>query len=393
MRKRSDYCIRVKDIDTAAREHLESLGVDVSLFSDCYILPGFADVHVHLREPGFLYKETMATGTAAAAAGGFTDIFSMPNLNPCPDSREHLQVQLDAIEKDALVNVYPYGAITVNEAGEQMAELEAIADDVIAFTDDGRGVASEAMMLEAMQRAHSLGRIIVAHCEDENYPKASSETEWKQLERDIELVRKTGCSYHVCHISTKESVELVKKAREAGLDVTCETAPHYLTISNDEIEDDGRFKMNPPIKSAEDRRALIEAVKDGTIDMLATDHAPHSAEEKSKGFAGSAFGIVGMETAFPVVYTHLVDEGIIDIDGLMKLMYENPRKRFGLDVRNLSEELASESPTFTVWNLDEEYSIDPAEFLSMGKSTPFEGWRVKGRCMMTVLDGKKVWER
>lgn len=393
MRKRSDYCIRVKDIDTAAREHLESLGVDVSLFSDCYILPGFADVHVHLREPGFLYKETMATGTAAAAAGGFTDIFSMPNLNPCPDSREHLQVQLDAIEKDALVNVYPYGAITVNEAGEQMAELEAIADDVIAFTDDGRGVASEAMMLEAMQRAHSLGRIIVAHCEDENYPKASSETEWKQLERDIELVRKTGCSYHVCHISTKESVELVKKAREAGLDVTCETAPHYLTISNDEIEDDGRFKMNPPIKSAEDRRALIEAVKDGTIDMLATDHAPHSAEEKSKGFAGSAFGIVGMETAFPVVYTHLVDEGIIDIDGLMKLMYENPRRRFGLDVRNLSEELVSESPTFTVWNLDEEYSIDPAEFLSMGKSTPFEGWRVKGRCMMTVLDGKKVWER
>ena len=393
MRKRSDYCIRVKDIDTAAREHLESLGVDVSLFSDCYILPGFADVHVHLREPGFLYKETMATGTAAAAAGGFTDIFSMPNLNPCPDSREHLQVQLDAIEKDALVNVYPYGAITVNEAGEQMAELEAIADDVIAFTDDGRGVASEAMMLEAMQRAHSLGRIIVAHCEDENYPKASSETEWKQLERDIELVRKTGCSYHVCHISTKESVELVKKAREAGLDVTCETAPHYLTISNDEIEDDGRFKMNPPIKSAEDRRALIEAVKDGTIDMLATDHAPHSAEEKSKGFAGSAFGIVGMETAFPVVYTHLVDEGIIDIDGLMKLMYENPRRRFGLDVRNLSEELVSESPTFTVWNLDEEYSIDPSEFLSMGKSTPFEGWRVKGRCMMTVLDGKKVWER
>ncbi|MDO4485349.1 MAG: dihydroorotase [Bacillota bacterium] len=393
MRKRSDYCIRVKDIDTAARERLESLGVDVSLFSDCYILPGFADVHVHLREPGFLYKETIATGTAAAAAGGFTDIFSMPNLNPCPDSREHLKVQLDAIERNALVNVYPYGAITVNEAGEKMAELEDIADDVIAFTDDGRGVASEEMMLEAMQRAHALDRIIVAHCEDENYPKASSETEWKQLERDIELVRKTGCSYHVCHISTKESVELVKKARSEGLDVTCETAPHYLTISKDEIEDDGRFKMNPPIKSAEDRRALIEAVKDGTIDMLATDHAPHSAEEKSKGFAGSAFGIVGMETAFPVMYTHLVEKGIIDIDELMKLMYENPRRRFGLDVRSLSEELASDAPTFTVWNLDKEYSIDPDEFLSMGKSTPFKGWSVKGRCMMTVLDGKKVWER
>ena len=393
MRNRSGYCVKVKDIDMAERVRLESLGIDVSLFSDCYILPGFADVHVHLREPGFLYKETVATGTAAAAAGGFTDIFSMPNLNPCPDSREHLQVQLDAIEKDALVNVYPYGAITVNEAGEEMADLEDIAGDVIAFTDDGRGVASEEMMLEAMQRARALDRIIVAHCEDENYPKASSETEWKQLERDIELVRKTGCSYHVCHISTKESVELVKKARSQGLDVTCETAPHYLTISKDEIEDDGRFKMNPPIKSAEDRRALIEAVKDGTIDMLATDHAPHSAEEKSKGFAGSAFGIVGMETAFPVMYTHLVEKGIIDIDELMKLMYENPRRRFGLDVRSLSEELESEAPTFTVWNLDEEYSIDPAEFLSMGKSTPFKGWNVKGRCMMTVLDGKKVWER
>lgn len=393
MRKRSDYCMRVKDIDTAARERLEALGVDVSLFSDYYILPGFADVHVHLREPGFLYKETIATGTAAAAAGGFTDIFSMPNLDPCPDSREHLEVQLDAIRKDGIVNVYPYGAITVNEAGEQMADLEGIADDVIAFTDDGRGVASEEMMLEAMERAHALGRIIVAHCEDENYPKASSETEWKQLERDIELVRKTGCSYHVCHISTKESVELVKKARSEGLDVTCETAPHYLTISSDEIEDSGRFKMNPPIKSAEDRQALLDAVRDGTIDMLATDHAPHSAEEKSKGFAGSAFGIVGMETAFPVVYTHLVEKGIIGIDGLMRLMYENPRRRFGLDVRSLGEELASEAPTFTLWNLDEEYSIDPAEFLSMGKSTPFEGWKVKGRCMMTVLDGKKVWER
>ncbi|MDD6647295.1 MAG: dihydroorotase [Firmicutes bacterium] len=393
MRKRSDYCMRVKDIDTAARERLEALGVDVSLFSDYYILPGFADVHVHLREPGFLYKETIATGTAAAAAGGFTDIFSMPNLDPCPDSREHLEVQLDAIRKDGIVNVYPYGAITVNEAGEQMADLEGIADDVIAFTDDGRGVASEEMMLEAMERAHALGRIIVAHCEDENYPKASSETEWKQLERDIELVRKTGCSYHVCHISTKESVELVKKARSEGLDVTCETAPHYLTISSDEIEDSGRFKMNPPIKSAEDRQALLDAVRDGTIDMLATDHAPHSAEEKSKGFAGSAFGIVGMETAFPVVYTHLVEKGIIGIDGLMRLMYENPRRRFGLDVRSLDEELASEAPTFTLWNLDEEYCIDPAEFLSMGKSTPFEGWKVKGRCMMTVLDGKKVWER
>lgn len=393
MRNKFDYFVKVKDVDTAAGERFESFGIDVSLFSNCYILPGFADVHVHLREPGFLYKETIETGTMASAAGGFTDVFSMPNLNPCSDSMEHLQVQLDAIKKDAKINVYPYGSITVNEAGEKMADLEDIAEYVIAFTDDGRGVASEEMMLEAMERAKALGKIVVAHCEDENYPKASAETEWKQLERDIELVRKTGCSYHVCHISTKESVELVRRAKAEGLDVTCETAPHYLTITNEEIEDSGRFKMNPPIKGEEDKKALIGALKDGTIDMLATDHAPHSAEEKSKGFAGSAFGIVGIETAFPVMYTNLVEAGIITLDELIALMYEKPRKRFGLEVKDIKDELAGETPTFTIWNLDEEYSINPEEFLSKGKSTPFEGWNVKGRCMMTVLDGKIVWQK
>ena len=277
---REDYgrFIRVADLDNIAVEHLVSAGIDISLFADRYILPGLTDVHVHLREPGFLYKETMASGTMSAAAGGFTDIFSMPNLDPCPDSMENLKVQLDIIARDAKVNVFPYGAITKGELGNEPADMEAMAEHVIGFTDDGRGVASESMMRDAMKRAKKLGKLIVAHCEDESFPKESSESEWKQLERDIELVRETGCGYHVCHVSTKESVELVRKAKAEGLDITCETAPHYLTISRDETEDSGRFKMNPPIKGAEDRAALIEAVKDGTIDMIATDHAPHSLE-------------------------------------------------------------------------------------------------------------------
>lgn len=387
----NDY-IKVNELNETAKERISSIGIDVSIFNDCYSLPGFADVHVHLREPGFLYKETVATGTASAAAGGFTDIMSMPNLSPCPDSIENLKVQTDAIEKDALVNVYPYGAITVGEMGEKMADLEGIADKVIAFTDDGKGVASESMMLEAMQRAKALGKLIVAHCEDESYPKDAPEAEWKQLERDIELVRKTGCSYHVCHISTKESVELVRAAKAEGLDVTCETAPHYLTISNDQIEDHGRFKMNPPIKTAEDKAVLIEAIKDGTIDMIATDHAPHSEEEKSKGFAGSAFGIIGMETAFPVMYKELVETGIISLEKLIEMLYEGPRKRFGLEVCTLEEELAKERPTFALWDLGAEYRIDPEKFLSMGRSTPFDGWDVKGRCVATVVDGKLIQE-
>lgn len=384
--------VRVADIDNITEEHLGSIGIDVSLFADCYILPGLTDVHVHLREPGFLYKETMKTGTLSAAAGGFTDIFAMPNLNPCPDSMQNLKVQLDIISRDAQVNVFPYGAITKGELGKEPADMEAMADHVIAFTDDGKGVASEEMMLSAMKRAKKLGRLIVAHCEDESFPKESSESEWKQLERDIELVRQTGCGYHMCHVSTKESVELVRKAKSDGLDVTCETAPHYLTISRDEIEDSGRFKMNPPIKGPEDRTALIEAVKDGTIDMIATDHAPHSMEEKSRGFEGSAFGIVGMESALPVMYTKLVAEGVITMEHLIDLMYANPRRRFGMDVCGISEELLKPAPTFTIWNLDESYEINPDKFMTMGRSCPFEGWNVRGRCMLTVINGKKVWE-
>ncbi len=384
--------VRVADIDNITEEHLGSIGIDVSLFADCYILPGLTDVHVHLREPGFLYKETMKTGTLSAAAGGFTDIFAMPNLNPCPDSMQNLKVQLNIISRDAQVNVFPYGAITKGELGKEPADMEAMADHVIAFTDDGKGVASEEMMLSAMKRAKKLGRLIVAHCEDESFPKESSESEWKQLERDIELVRQTGCGYHMCHVSTKESVELVRKAKSDGLDVTCETAPHYLTISRDEIEDSGRFKMNPPIKGPEDRTALIEAVKDGTIDMIATDHAPHSMEEKSRGFEGSAFGIVGMESALPVMYTKLVAEGVITMEHLIDLMYANPRRRFSMDVCGISEELLKPAPTFTIWNLDESYEINPDKFMTMGRSCPFEGWNVRGRCMLTVINGKKVWE-
>ena len=384
--------VRVADIDNITEEHLGSIGIDVSLFADCYILPGLTDVHVHLREPGFLYKETMKTGTLSAAAGGFTDIFAMPNLNPCPDNMQNLKVQLDIISRDAQVNVFPYGAITKGELGKEPADMEAMADHVIAFTDDGKGVASEEMMLSAMKRAKKLGRLIVAHCEDESFPKESSESEWKQLERDIELVRQTGCGYHMCHVSTKESVELIRKAKSDGLDVTCETAPHYLTISRDEIEDSGRFKMNPPIKGPEDRIALIEAVKDGTIDMIATDHAPHSMEEKSRGFEGSAFGIVGMESALPVMYTKLVAEGVITMEHLIDLMYANPRRRFSMDVCGISEELLKPAPTFTIWNLDESYEINPDKFMTMGRSCPFEGWNVRGRCMLTVINGKKVWE-
>lgn len=392
MREYPEKFIKAGDVDIAARRHLDSIGIDISIFSDCYILPGLTDVHVHLREPGFLYKETMKTGTLAAAAGGFTDIFSMPNLDPCPDSVENLKVQTDAISRDACVHVYPYGAITIGEKGHELADMEGMAKNVIAFTDDGRGVASDDMMEEAMRRAAALGKLIVAHCEDENFPKESPESEWKQLERDIALVRKTGCGYHMCHVSTKESVELIRRAKAEGRDVTCETAPHYLTISNDETADDGRFKMNPPIKSAADREALIEAVIDGTVDMIATDHAPHSAEEKSRGFAGSAFGIVGLESAFPVMYTALVKEGILDMDRLIELMYEEPGKRFGLARKTIREELMSDAPTFAVWDLDSVYEIDPEKFMSMGRSCPFEGWSVSGRCLLTVMDGRTIWK-
>ncbi len=381
---------------------------DFSGYCDPVIFPGFADVHVHLREPGFCYKETIASGTEAAAAGGYTTVCAMPNLRPVPDSAETLAVQLEAIEKTALVQVLPYGSITVGESGEQLSDMEAMADRVMGFSDDGKGVQSDEMMRAAMLRAKALGLPIVAHCEDESllcggyihdgeYAAAhghkgiSSESEWKQLERDLELVRQTGVRYHMCHMSTRESLELIRRAKAEGLDVTCETGPHYLTLCDADLQEDGRFRMNPPLRSAADRDALVEGMLDGTIDMIATDHAPHSAEEKAKGLAGSAFGVVGLETAFPVMYTSFVRTGRMSLEQLVSLMSVNPARRFGAGCPSpLTEGRAAD---LTVFDLGEEYTIDPEQFRSKGRATPFAGQRVFGRCIMTMVKGKKVWQR
>ena len=363
------------------------------------VFPGFCDVHVHFREPGFSYKETIGTGSLASARGGYTAVCTMPNLNPVPDSLEHLKMQLDLIEQSACIHVYPYGAITVDEKGETLADLEAMAPYVAGFSDDGRGVQSAQMMEQAMLRAKALGKLIVAHCEDNSllrggyihdgsYAKAHnhrgicSESEWGQIARDLELVAKTGVSYHVCHISTKESVELIRQAKAQGLDVTCETGPHYLVMDDSMLQEDGRFKMNPPLRSREDRDALVQGILDGTIDMIATDHAPHSAEEKAKGLEKSAFGVVGIETAFPILYTYLVKPGILSMDRLVELLCINPRKRFGLSL----------GCDYSVWDLQASYAIDPKDFLSQGKATPFTGWQVNGQCMATVCDGKLVYK-
>ena len=366
--------------------------------SEYTVFPGFCDVHVHFREPGFSYKETVATGSLASARGGYTDVCTMPNLNPVPDSVENLNRQLEIINKDACIGVHPYGAITVAEAGREIADLEEMADKVIAFSDDGKGVQDDGMMREAMQRAKSLGKMIVAHCEvnellrggyihDGEYAKAHghrgicSESEWKQIERDLKLVDEIGCAYHVCHISTKESVEIIREAKKSGINVTCETGPHYLVLTDMDLREHGRFKMNPPLRSEADKNALIDGIVDGTIDMIATDHAPHSAEEKGRGLEKSAFGIVGIETALPVMNTYMVKSGIITLDKLTDLLVYNPRERFGLPV----------GESFSVWRLDEEITVDPAEFISLGKATPFEGYKLYGKCYGTVCGGKVVY--
>lgn len=375
-------------------------GASVYNSSQYMIFPGFCDVHVHLRQPGFSYKETIKSGTQASAHGGYTTVFSMPNLKPVPDSAEHLKEQLDIIKRDAVINVLPYGAITVGQNGEELSDMEGMAKDVIAFSDDGRGVQSEEMMKEAMLRAKALGKIIVAHCEDNSllhggyihdgvyasehsHRGICSESEWGPIKRDLELCRQTGCAYHVCHISCKESVELIRQAKAQGIDVTCETGPHYLILTDGDLKEDGRFKMNPPLRSKEDRQALIEGVLDGTIDMIATDHAPHSQEEKSRGLEKSAFGIVGIETAFQLLYTHLVKKNIISLERLVELLAVNPRKRFGLEYDN----------SFTVWDLDKKTVINPSDFLSMGKATPFEGEEVFGECELTVCNGKTAYKK
>ena len=363
------------------------------------VFPGFCDVHVHFREPGFSYKETVASGCAAAAAGGYTAVCAMPNLNPVPDSQEHLEAELAVIGRDATINVLPYAAITVGQRGEQLAALEEMAADVAGFSDDGRGVQRDEMMREAMLRAKKLGKMIVAHCEvnellrsgyihDGAYARAHghrgicSESEYRQIERDLKLVEETGCAYHVCHISAKESVALIRQAKARGLDVSCETAPHYLLLDDSMLQEEGRFKMNPPVRGREDRLALIEGIQDGTIDVIATDHAPHSAEEKSRGLEKSAFGIVGLETAFPVLYTGLVLTGIISLEKLVELLSTNPRRRFNIP-------LSGED--CCVWDLNAKYRIDPAAFRSMGRATPFADMEVCGRCVKTVYNGKTVY--
>lgn len=368
------------------------------VFEDKYLkLPGLIDVHVHLREPGFSYKETVASGTLAAAKGGYGAVCCMPNLSPVPDSDANLKVLEDIIARDAKIRVYPYASITRGERGEELVDFNALKGRVVAFSDDGRGVQSEDIMRRAMRLAAKEGVIIAAHCEDDalraggyihagkyaaehGHKGISSESEWRQIERDLRLAEETGAKYHVCHISTKESVWLIREAKARGVDVTCETAPHYLVLDEGDLQEDGRFKMNPPLRSREDRLALIEGIKDGTIDMIATDHAPHSAEEKSKGLCGSAMGVVGLETAFPVLYTRLVMQGVITLDRLVELMCYAPSKRFGVPVDGVA-----------YWDVDNEYKIDSSEFLSKGKSTPFEGARVFGRCVKLELGGKTVW--
>ena len=355
------------------------------------ILPGLIDVHVHLREPGFSYKETIKTGSMAAARGGYTTVCTMPNLNPMPDCLDNLNVQRDIIKKDAVINIIPYGTITKGELGEELSDMEELAPYVVAFSDDGKGVQAGAKMKDGMLKAKSLGKMIVAHCEDNSllnggyihdgkYAKEHghkgicSESEWKQIERDLKLAKETGCAYHVCHISTKESVQLIRDAKKDGVNVSCETAPHYLLLDDSCLKEDGRFKMNPPLRDKSDREALLEGICDGTIDVIATDHAPHSKEEKSKGLEHSPMGIVGIETAFPLLYTYLVKKGAISLEKLVELLHYNPIKRFNIP----------ESEDFTIFDLNSKYTVDPEDFLSMGKSTPFEGWEVYGKCMITV---------
>ena len=370
---------------------------------DIFVFPGFADVHVHLREPGFSYKETIRTGTLAAAHGGYTSVCSMPNLDPVPDTADNLRKQLDIISKDAVINVFPYGAISIGEKGVETAHLEELAENAVAFSDDGKGVFGDEIMREAMLRTKALGKLIAAHCEDMSYVRGGyiregnysrahghkgilPESEFKMVERDISLLRETGASYHVCHVSTKQSLELIRAAKKEGLDITCETAPHYLLLTEDDLQEDGRFKMNPPLGSEEDRKALIEGILDGTVDMIATDHAPHSAAEKSAGLEKSLMGVVGLECAFQVLYTKLVRPGILPLERLIYLMAEAPRKRFSL------RDTGIEGGNFSVWDLSQKTDVDPDKFLSMGRSTPFSGMKVYGKCKMTVFGGKTVWQ-
>ncbi len=392
--KRADMLLSGASLSVFSGDITES----ISIFENVAILPGFCDVHVHFREPGFSYKETMESGSLAAARGGYTAVCTMPNLSPAPDSAENLGVQLERIKEGAGIAVFPFGTISKGEAGKELSDMEQIAENVIGFSDDGRGVQSEEMMRTAMQRAKALGKPISAHCEDNSllyggyihdgeYARAHghrgicSESEYKPIARDIELVRELGTDYHVCHISAKESVKLIRKAKSEGVNITCETGPHYLLLDDTRLEENGRFKMNPPLRSPADREEMVRGLLDGTVDMIATDHAPHSAEEKGRGLEKSAMGVVGLETAFPLMYTHFVKTGKMTLERLAELMSKNPRARFNID----------SDPGFTVFDLSDSYEINPEDFLSKGKSTPFEKERVFGRCLITVYGGKAVY--
>ena len=402
----ADVVVRGSVIEKIAPEVEILEGDKVVDCSGKIVVSGLVDLHVHLREPGFEAKETIASGTAAAAHGGFTTVCSMPNLNPAPDTVEHLQQQLDAIERDAVVKVLPYATITRERYGRELVDFEALNPMVAGFSDDGSGVQSGDMMREAMVEATKVGGIIAAHCEVNELLKGGyihdgeyaaqhghkgicSESEWQQIERDIELAKEISCRYHVCHISTKESVELIRQAKRDGVKITCETGPHYLTMCDMDLQEEGRFKMNPPIRSAEDRDALVEGLKDGTIDVVATDHAPHTLEEKSRGLAGSAMGVVGLETSFAVIYTKLVREGVISLEKAIEVLSEAPRKIFNLG-GGLYE---GEAADIAVFDLDAEYDVNPEEFHTKGRSTPFEGWHLWGECCLTMVDGKIVWKK
>ncbi len=386
------------DVNGPVAADFSQSGGIVSNFNNCFIFPAFCDVHVHLREPGFSYKETILSGTKAAARGGYSAVFSMPNLNPVPDCEENLNRQLEIINKTALIDVRPYASITVGQKGEKLSNFEALAKNVIAFSDDGRGVQNEALMRQAMIKAKRLNKIIVAHCEDNSllfggyihdgeyarlhsHKGICSKSEWGPIERDLKLAKETGCKYHVCHISCKESVELIRKAKSEGVDVTCETAPHYLVLNDMDLKEEGRFKMNPPIRSEQDRLALVEGLKDGTIDMIATDHAPHSKEEKGQGLEKSLMGVVGLETAFAVLYTKLVKTEAISLERLIEAMSISPRKRFGLP----------QTKDICIFDLENEFTVNPDDFLSMGKATPFQDMRLFGQCKLTVLNNKIVY--
>ena len=371
------------------------------------ILPGLADVHVHLREPGFSYKETIRTGTLAAARGGYTDICAMPNVNPVPDSSHHMRLQQKIISQDACVRVHPYASITRSQEGKELIDFAALAPFAIAFSDDGRGIQNEGTMREAMLRVKAISGLLAAHCEDNsllrggvihdgayakahNHPGISSESEWAQLKRDIRLAGETGCRYHACHISTKESVGLVRQAKQENIDITCETAPHYLLFNDSRLQEDGRFKMNPPIREKADQEALIEGLADGTIDIIATDHAPHAEEEKDRGLRDSAMGVVGLECAFAALYTGLVKTGLIPLERLLYAMIDAPRKRFGLPPVSLE---AGDAADMAVFDVEKEFIIDPRQFVSKGRATPFAGWQALGQCDWTIVGGETVWQQ